>query len=552
MSMPKSIRNRKLLALSIAVVAATGIGLGTSTSSFAAGATASFGATASTAGSASASGPTRFTPTVSDPTTATAAELAAAAKSGGPGSKLAVQPQDSNAGDPITRAAIMTRAQNWVTAKVPYSESAYYTDSSGKYRTDCSGFISMAWDLPVSASNNWGYTTSTLPSVSTKLGSLDDLQPGDMIDGVAFGHVVLFKGWTNSSHTTAKVLEEPHSGETAKEDDSYYTRSYLTSNGFAPYRYNKIAASETAVHTFYHELRNTNGTWTGFKALAGAAGAATFAGNEEAIAAMPDGSAQVLGIGENGFLYHEVRNTDGTWTGFKPLDGLDGNPNFGGPDVAITGLPDGSSQVVGIGNNNDLYFRIRNADGTWTPFSLIPGNGGAASMGAKKVAVAGMPDGSSQVLAYGSDGKLYLDVRSAAGSWSGWSALDGYGDSAYFSGPDLSIAALPDGSSQILVIGLDGMVYHEVRSAAGVYSGFAPVTGVSTAKMGATAVAITGMPDGTAQVAVVGTDGNVWHRVRNTDGTWTAWGKPGTFAADQVGIAGFPDGTSQILATTAK
>ncbi|MFC1431112.1 glycoside hydrolase domain-containing protein [Streptacidiphilus sp. N1-3] len=306
-----------------------------------------------------------------------------------------------------------------------------------------------------------------------------------------------------------------------------------------------------AAHSFYHELRNTNGTWTGFKPLHGVGTAPTFAGDEEAIAAMPDGSAQVLGIGENGYLYHEVRNQDGSWSGFTALDGLDGNPNFAGPDVAITGLPDGSSQVVGIGNNNELYFRIRGADGTWTPFSLIPGNGGAASMSAKKVAVAGMPDGSSQVLAYGSDGKMYLDIRSAAGSWSGWSLLAGAAGAAYFSGPDLAITALPDGSSQILAIGLNGFVYHEVRSAAGVYTGFGPVSGVTTTQMGASAVSIAGMPDGTAQVAVVGTDGNVWHRVRNTDGTWTAWGKPGTFAADQVGIAGFPDGTSQILATSA-
>ncbi|MBC3843635.1 VCBS repeat-containing protein [Streptacidiphilus sp. 4-A2] len=103
----------------------------------------------------------------------------------------------------------------------------------------------MAWDLPSSSANNYGDTTNTLPSVATQLGSLDDLQPGDMIDGISFGHVVLFKGWTDSSHTTAEILEEPHSGATAREDDSYYTRSYLTANGFTPYRYNNIMADPT-------------------------------------------------------------------------------------------------------------------------------------------------------------------------------------------------------------------------------------------------------------------------------------------------------------------
>ena len=45
----------------------------------------------------------------------------------------------------ITADIIIARAQSWVAAQVPYSQSNYYTNQYGTYRTDCSGFVSMAW-----------------------------------------------------------------------------------------------------------------------------------------------------------------------------------------------------------------------------------------------------------------------------------------------------------------------------------------------------------------------------------------------------------------------
>src|SRR4051812_37995954 len=43
-------------------------------------------------------------------------------------------------GPVISRAEIIARAQTWVAAQVPYSQDDYY----GGYRTDCSGYVSMA------------------------------------------------------------------------------------------------------------------------------------------------------------------------------------------------------------------------------------------------------------------------------------------------------------------------------------------------------------------------------------------------------------------------
>jgi hypothetical protein len=71
-------------------------------------------------------------------------------------------------------------------------------------------------------------------------------------------------------------------------------------------------------------------------------------------------------------------------------------------------------------------------------------------MSAGAVAIAGLPDGSSQVLAIGNDGNAYHDIRFASGSWSGFSAVQGPYGSSTFPSQRVGIAGMPDGSSQIL------------------------------------------------------------------------------------------------------
>ncbi|MEV6979252.1 hypothetical protein [Kitasatospora sp. NPDC093806] len=230
----------------VALLAAVGIG------SAALGATGTAQAAPTADGSTRAAAPhqtpghsTDFTPTVENPTTATAEELSAAA-TGGKGSALP-QAQDqslaasSAAGGRITRNEVLARARSWVDQGVPYSQTAYWTDANGKYRQDCSGFVSMAWHLPSSGGNNYGETTWTLPTFATKLGSYDDLRPGDMIDNIS-SHVVLFTGWADSGHTVANIMEEARPGTNARA--STYTRSYLSSGGYQPYRFNNIVDAQ--------------------------------------------------------------------------------------------------------------------------------------------------------------------------------------------------------------------------------------------------------------------------------------------------------------------
>ncbi|MGF1428632.1 hypothetical protein ACQRUO_19245, partial [Kitasatospora sp. LaBMicrA B282] len=142
----------------------------------------------------------------------------------------------SSQGGQISRSEVLARAQSWVNEGVPYSQSAWYSDSNGSYRQDCSGYVSMAWHL------NSSLVTQTLPGVSTQLGSLDDLQPGDAMDRSDGGrfdiHVVLFAGWVDSAHTAANVYTESTYGTNAAYKT--YSRGYLDSAGYVGLRYNNI------------------------------------------------------------------------------------------------------------------------------------------------------------------------------------------------------------------------------------------------------------------------------------------------------------------------
>jgi putative chitinase len=146
----------------------------------------------------------------------------------------------SEVGGPITRDEILARAHHWVDQNVPYSQSKVALDAQGKsYRTDCSGLVSMALHLDSSPN------TVNLPDYLTPI-SWDELQPGDVVGtlgpgtGGDAGHVVLFNGWTDASHTAFKTLEERGGGAGAVEGErsvGYQVGDFVS----APYRYNNVA-----------------------------------------------------------------------------------------------------------------------------------------------------------------------------------------------------------------------------------------------------------------------------------------------------------------------
>ncbi|MDG9690491.1 peptidoglycan-binding protein [Streptomyces sp. DH17] len=142
----------------------------------------------------------------------------------------------------ITRTEIIERAQTWVTAKVPYSMTSYWSDG---YRQDCSGYVSMAWKLPT---NEWTGSLGTFADRITK----EELQPGDILlfhnaaDPQNGSHVVIFGGWTDGTHTSYLAYEQtpPH---TRKQSTPY--AYWSDSAKYLPYRYKGVTATTAATGT---------------------------------------------------------------------------------------------------------------------------------------------------------------------------------------------------------------------------------------------------------------------------------------------------------------
>ncbi|MEU4494742.1 peptidoglycan-binding protein [Streptomyces sp. NPDC023998] len=135
-----------------------------------------------------------------------------------------------------TRAQIINRAKGWLSAKVPYSMEQYWSDG---YRQDCSGYVSMAWNL---GSNEW---TGSLADFATRI-TREQLQPGDILlfhnpdDPTKGSHVTIFGGWTDYTHTYYVAYEQvkPHTRKQATPM-GYWTNSDL----YLPYRYKGLTGA---------------------------------------------------------------------------------------------------------------------------------------------------------------------------------------------------------------------------------------------------------------------------------------------------------------------
>lgn len=142
---------------------------------------------------------------------------------------------DHTVGTPrqTSRADIINRAKLWVDAKVPYSMTKYWSDG---YRQDCSGYVSMAWNLD---GNEW---TGSLSRFGTRI-AREDLQPGDILlfhnpsDPTKGSHVTLFGGWTDYTHTYYLAYEQTKPSTRAQSTPMAY---WNNSANYVAYRYKGV------------------------------------------------------------------------------------------------------------------------------------------------------------------------------------------------------------------------------------------------------------------------------------------------------------------------
>jgi hypothetical protein len=333
-------------------------------------------------------------------------------------------PCDGNGTDKaLTRSEVVSRARSWLAVDVPYSQARCYRNAYGDYRTDCSGFISMAWGLGGSGSAWW---TGNLDQRSTPI-ARSALKPGDALlrheNNPDVDHVALFVEWADSAHTMPRVIEQTGSADTVER-----TWSSGTASNYTPVRYDNILDDRSGGHA-YHQLRRADGSWTGFSSLA------LGAVSKVATAADPSGRTHALAV-QNGGVWHRLRNADGSWTGWS----LVSSP---GATAVAASSDDGGNLHVTIAAGGHAYHLIRMAgDGSWTPWGSLGSPNGAIT--AVSVAVDTVRS-IAHVSVVAAGGQVWHRVRNTNGSWTGWGSVGNPG-----SGVAIATATDPAGALHML------------------------------------------------------------------------------------------------------
>ncbi len=274
--------------------------------------------------------------------------------------------------------------------------------------------------------------------------------------------------------------------------------------------------------TLWHTIRNSDGSWQAhFGEIEGVVAGGP-PGFRLASCGSTDGAVvQVVGLGNDGDLWHTLRNADGTWqTDFGKIEG----EVRGGPrrftNISCAGA-DGVLQVVGLGNDGNLWHTLRNADGTWqTDFGQIEGEVRGGPRSFTNISCAGA-DGVLQVVGLGNDGNLWHTLRNADGTWqTDFGQIEGEVRGGPRSFTNISCAGA-DGVLQVVGLGNDGNLWHTLRNADGTWqTDFGQIEGeVRGGPRSFTNISCAGA-DGVLQVVGLGNDGNLWHTLRNADGTW--------------------------------
>ncbi|WP_035791508.1 alkaline phosphatase family protein [Kitasatospora mediocidica] len=215
----------------------------------------------------------------------------------------------------------------------------------------------------------------------------------------------------------------------------------------------------------YLQTAGATGSYRGFQALPGNAGAPSFAAPRIAATAMPDGDAQILAVGLDGKLYHTIYFA-GSDT-FQPWGAL----NWGASDASIAAAPNGDAQIVGIGLDGKLYHNIRFASNSWQGF-LPPATNGLAPGALQRTCIAADPaNGDSHVLVLDGAGRLSYLTRHGTSGWSSRAGADTWGpvaDGSTYGGriTDLCAAVAADGRLHIGVVTSGGSAFEQVLDTA--------------------------------------------------------------------------------------
>ncbi|MDR3686401.1 MAG: cell wall-binding repeat-containing protein [Coriobacteriia bacterium] len=172
----------------------------------------------------------------------------------------------------ISRDVVLARGMAWVNytrsvkgkkvTGVPYSQSKWALENGSPvptstpdpsiagYRTDCSGFASLCWNLRDSKGRPYSESTSSFGAKGSKKYfqiTKAQLVPGDMVLasavwGAPGPHAIIFDGWVDAAQTQFWAMEQTSSS--SHDGTILHARSWAdaVARKFRPYRYADLDA----------------------------------------------------------------------------------------------------------------------------------------------------------------------------------------------------------------------------------------------------------------------------------------------------------------------
>jgi hypothetical protein len=192
------------------------------------------------------------------------------------------------------------------------------------------------------------------------------------------------------------------------------------------------------------------------------------------------GELHVVGVGSSDVyewtewrLWHAIRRADGTWSPFSDLTWVARSPDeFSNVSVSVDSTT-GELHVVGTTySDSKLWHAIRRANGTWSYFGAVPAPYPGAVFSSASVSVNSATD-ELHLAGVTPDGNLWHTVRQANGTWSPFVFLPGQGP-----GSAVSIAANPSsGELQLVTFQAGYYLWHTIRRADGTWLPYLQVPG---------------------------------------------------------------------------
>lgn len=446
----------------------------------------------------------------------------------------------SSVGGRISRAEVIARAATWMDKGIGYSWVGSHPDLKDKrYRTDCSGFASMALHLPRSMDT----VDLAKPSVTTRI-STSELKPGDLViapyPGTA-GHAIIFERWADAARTryvgyefgSTPVLHHeikyPHGDDTRAfynyryrniiDDSPAPAAAWTASVSVQPNADGRLEAFRVGEGNVpQHRWQSVPGGPFGDWAEFGGEMTGLVVGRNA------DGTLEAFGIGTDRAVHQRRQLTPsgpfGEWR------------RMGGSVVglAIASNADGRLELVATGSDGTSSRRSQDRpNGDWvTDWESLGGQvRGQVDIGTNA-------DGRLELFAIADHGGPVRNWQTTPnGPWSGWTRMGG-------TMRRITVSRHADGRLEVFAIGLNGTVFARRQDAPnGTFGTWKGIGGRMSDLVVNTA------PDGRLELFGVDADRAVQHRTQLTpNGTWSGWeSTPGTTATAEVN----PDGRLEVL-----